>query len=50
VLDSLACGQLHAEGVTHRLARLEDAPDALTNPGPMLIFTPDQVGRGRRPL
>lgn len=38
VLDCLACGRLHPEHVTHRVARFADAGEAMTDPGPKLVF------------
>ena len=40
-LDCIACGRFHPETVTHRVARFCDAPDAMTDPGPKVIFTPE---------
>lgn len=40
VLDCIACGRLHPGHVTHRVARFADAIDAMTDPGPKLIFLP----------
>lgn len=40
VLDCLACGRLHPGHVNHRVARFADAADAMTDPGPKLIFVP----------
>ncbi len=40
VLACLACGDLHPEHVTHRIARFSEAGDAMTDPGPKLIFVP----------
>jgi alcohol dehydrogenase len=41
VLDCIACGCFHPERVTHRVARFCDAPDAMADPGPKVIFTVD---------
>ncbi|WP_197042097.1 MDR/zinc-dependent alcohol dehydrogenase-like family protein, partial [Sandarakinorhabdus oryzae] len=38
VMDCLACGRLHPEHVTHRVARFDEAGDAMTDPGPKLMF------------
>jgi alcohol dehydrogenase len=38
LLDCLACGRLHAETVTHRVAGFADAADAMADPGPKLVF------------
>jgi threonine dehydrogenase-like Zn-dependent dehydrogenase len=38
VVDCLACGRLHPEHVTHRIARFADAGDAMADPGPKLVF------------
>lgn len=38
VLDCLAAGTLHPEHVTHRVASFDDAPDAMTDPGPKVVF------------
>lgn len=40
VLDCIACGRLHPEHVTHRHCTFADAPDAMTDPGPKIVFTP----------
>jgi alcohol dehydrogenase len=40
-LDCIACGRFHPERVTHRVARFCDAPDAMGDPGPKVIFTVD---------
>jgi threonine dehydrogenase-like Zn-dependent dehydrogenase len=37
-LACVACGKLHPEHVTHRVLPFEDAPDAMTDPGPKLVF------------
>ncbi len=39
VLDCLACGRLHPEHVTHRVTGFAEAGDAMTDPGPKLVFT-----------
>jgi alcohol dehydrogenase len=39
-LNCIACGKLHVEHVTHRVASFEEAIDAMTDPGPKVIFTP----------
>lgn len=38
-MAAIACGKLHPERVTHRVARFEDAADAMTDPGPKIVFT-----------
>lgn len=38
VLDCIACGKLHPEHATHRIAAFGDAIDAMTDPGPKLVF------------
>jgi threonine dehydrogenase-like Zn-dependent dehydrogenase len=38
VLDCLACGRLHPEHVTHRVLGFAEAGDAMTDPGPKLVF------------
>jgi alcohol dehydrogenase len=38
VLDCIACGALHPEHVTHRIVQRSDAAEAMTDPGPKLIF------------
>jgi threonine dehydrogenase-like Zn-dependent dehydrogenase len=40
-LDCIACGRFHPEKVTHRVARFCDAPEAMADPGPKVIFTAD---------
>jgi alcohol dehydrogenase len=40
VLDCLTCGKLHVAGVTHRIASFDEAADAMTDPGPKLLFLP----------
>lgn len=40
VLGCIACGRLHPEHVTHRVLPFAEADDAMTDPGPKLIFTP----------
>ncbi len=39
VLNCLACGGLHPEHVTHRVACFDEAADAMDDPGPKLVFT-----------
>lgn len=41
VLDCLACGRLHPEHVTHRVAGFADAADAMADPGPKIVFRRD---------
>ncbi|HMS20184.1 alcohol dehydrogenase catalytic domain-containing protein [uncultured Sphingorhabdus sp.] len=41
VVDCIACGKLHPEHVTHRTAKFSEAPDAMLDNGPKLIFLPD---------
>jgi alcohol dehydrogenase len=38
VLHCLEQGTLHPEHVTHRVAPFDDAPDAMTDPGPKVVF------------
>jgi alcohol dehydrogenase len=38
VLACVACGKLHPEQVTHRVARFAEARDAMTDAGPKLVF------------
>lgn len=38
VLDCLACGRLHPEHVTHRVAGFAEAAAAMDEPGPKLVF------------
>ena len=38
LVDCLACGRLHPELVTHRVARFAEAGDAMTDAGPKLVF------------
>jgi threonine dehydrogenase-like Zn-dependent dehydrogenase len=40
VLDCIACGKLRPEHVTHRVLPFADAGEAMTDPGPKLVFTP----------
>ncbi len=40
VLDCIACGKLHPEHVTHRVASFDEAADAMADPGPKLVFVP----------
>jgi threonine dehydrogenase-like Zn-dependent dehydrogenase len=40
VLGCIACGKLHPEHVTHRVASFEEAGDAMADPGPKLVFLP----------
>ena len=39
VLECMRSGALHPERVTHRVASFEDAPDAMTDPGPKVVFS-----------
>lgn len=41
VLGCVACGKLHPQPVTHRLASFAEAAEAMTEAGPKLIFTRD---------
>lgn len=41
VLACLACGGLHPEHVTHRVAGFEEAADVMADPGPKIVFTLD---------
>lgn len=38
VLACMSCGKLHPEHVTHRVASFAEAADAMTDPGPKLVF------------
>ena len=38
VLGCVACGKLHPQPATHRIASFADAADAMTDPGPKLVF------------
>ena len=38
VLACVACGALHPEHVTHRVAPFTEAAEAMTDPGPKLVF------------
>lgn len=40
VMHCMACGKLHPEHVTHRVLPFSQAVDAMTDPGPKLVFTP----------
>ncbi len=40
VLGCIACGTLHPEHVTHRVAGFADAADAMADPGPKIVFVP----------
>ncbi|MFM9852844.1 MAG: alcohol dehydrogenase catalytic domain-containing protein [Sphingomonadaceae bacterium] len=40
ILGCIACGTLHPEHVTHRMAPFAEAGDAMTDPGPKLVFVP----------
>ncbi len=39
VLACIACGDLHPEHVTHRVVPFEAAVEAMTDPGPKVVFT-----------
>jgi alcohol dehydrogenase len=39
VLDCIACGHLHPEHVTHRIASFDNAAEAMADPGPKVVFT-----------
>jgi alcohol dehydrogenase len=41
VVACVACGALHPEHVTHRVATFTEAPAAMTDPGPKLVFVND---------
>lgn len=43
VIACIACGRLHPEHVTHRVVQMADAAEAMTDPGPKLIFRCDPV-------
>jgi alcohol dehydrogenase len=38
VLGCIACGKLHPQHVTHRVARFAEAGDAMADPGPKIVF------------
>lgn len=38
VLAGVACGKLHPEHVTHRVARFAEAGEVMTDAGPKLVF------------
>jgi threonine dehydrogenase-like Zn-dependent dehydrogenase len=40
VLSCMACGGLHPEHVTHRIASFDEAADAMADAGPKLVFVP----------
>jgi threonine dehydrogenase-like Zn-dependent dehydrogenase len=40
VLGCIACGKLHPEHVTHRVASFDEAGEAMADPGPKLVFVP----------
>jgi threonine dehydrogenase-like Zn-dependent dehydrogenase len=40
VLGCMACGKLHPEHVTHRVAAFGEAADAMADAGPKLVFVP----------
>lgn len=40
VLGCIACGKLHPEHVTHRIASFAEAADAMADAGPKLVFVP----------
>lgn len=40
VLGCIACGKLHPEHVTHRVVGFDEAGEAMTDPGPKLVFLP----------
>lgn len=41
VIHCIACGKLHPEHVTHKILPFSQAADAMTDPGPKLVFIPD---------
>lgn len=41
VAHCVACGRLDAGAVTHRRCSFEEAPDAMTDPGPKVVFLAD---------
>lgn len=41
VVACVACGALHPEHVTHRVATFSEAPAVMTDPGPKLVFVSD---------
>jgi len=40
VLSCIACGSLDTACVTHRVASFDEAAEAMTDPGPKVVFTP----------
>lgn len=40
VIACIACGGLHPEHVTHRVESFDDAAEAMTDPGPKVVFMP----------
>lgn len=48
VLDCIACGKLSPGAVTHRVLPFAEAGDAMTDPGPKLVFTPSPAPKGIR--
>ena len=40
-MNCMACGALHPEHVTHRIARFSEAGEAMADAGPKLIFLPE---------
>lgn len=40
VLGCIACGKLHPQHVTHRVASFAEAGEAMADPGPKLVFVP----------
>lgn len=43
VLNCIACGRLHPDTVTHRVVEARDAADAMTDPGPKVVFRCDPL-------
>jgi hypothetical protein len=43
VLECPACGKPRAEAVPHRCATFADAPQALLDPGPKILFVPSAI-------
>jgi len=43
VLACITCGALHPERVTHRVCGFADAPEALPDPGPKVVFTANDL-------
>lgn len=44
-LNCVACGKFHVDKVTHRLCRFDDAADAMTDMGPKVVFTVEDLSK-----